>query len=104
MSIIQYPVSIQMSIIQYPVSIQILLSLCLPLQGVIQYEIVGLYPATQYFYIERESGIIRTYGLIKNDPLQLSSYTVSISGISLQCLGQAYRWRRDICYIYIYFT
>ena len=41
------------------------------------YELVGIYPAPQYFLVEANTGIVRTMGNIKNDPLQLLSYTVS---------------------------
>ena len=47
------------------------------LQGQIIYEVIGLYPAQLYFMIERNSGVIKVAGNIKDDPLRLSSYTVS---------------------------
>ena len=38
-----------------------------------------MYPAEHYFTVDANTGVIRTYGDLKNDPLKLMSYTVSMS-------------------------
>ncbi len=48
------------------------------------YEAIGLYPAQLYFSIERNSGVIKVAGNIKEDPLRLSSYTVSVNSFRSQ--------------------
>ena len=50
------------------------------------YEVIGLYPAQLYFMIERNSGVIKVAENIKNDPLRLSSYTVSAPFILIKIL------------------
>ena len=45
-------------------------------QGKIVYEMIGEFPAKKYFFVEKNSGVIRTRGNIKSDPLKLMSYTV----------------------------
>ena len=37
-----------------------------------------MYPAEDYFTVDSNTGVIRTFGDLKNDPLKLMSYTVSI--------------------------
>ena len=46
------------------------------LQGAIRYELLGMYPAERYFTVHKTTGVIRTYGDLKHDPLKLMSYTV----------------------------
>ncbi len=48
-------------------------------QGQMIYEAIGLYPAELYFTVEENSGQIKVIENIKEDPLRLSSYTVSTS-------------------------
>ena len=48
------------------------------LQGTFQYQLIGLYPANQYFSIDGTTGIIRIINQLRNDPLHLMSYTVSL--------------------------
>ena len=40
------------------------------------YEVIGFYPATDYFMVESDSGVVRTIDVLRNDPLKLSSYLV----------------------------
>ena len=47
------------------------------MQGEIVYEVVGLYPAMDYFTVVKNSGVVKINGNIKADPLQLMSYSVS---------------------------
>ena len=56
-----------------------------------QYEMVGLYPAQLYFSVDKDSGVLRVIANLKDDPLRLSSYTVS----------QYYNNRFVIVYIYM---
>lgn len=47
-------------------------------QGEIMYEVVGLYPAMNYFSVVANTGVVKVIGNIKADPLRLMSYTVSL--------------------------
>ena len=60
---------------------------CVCLQGAIRYEFLGMYPAEQYFIVNSKTGVIRTYGDLKHDPLKLMSYTVSTTRDPLKMMG-----------------
>lgn len=46
-------------------------------KGGIQYEMIGLYPAEQFFQMDRDKGVVRIINNLKSDPLRLMSYTVN---------------------------
>ncbi|XP_071105610.1 protocadherin Fat 4-like isoform X2 [Haliotis cracherodii] len=48
------------------------------IEGEIRYGIDGLYPAESFFSIEPQSGVISLQHDIKNEPLQLSRYTLRV--------------------------
>ena len=50
------------------------------------FEMTGLFPASQFFAVERSTGVVRTISSLQNDPLKLFTYTVSSKLYTIQNL------------------
>ena len=47
------------------------------LSGQLVFELTGLYPAAQFFAVDRTSGVVTVTSSLREDPLKLLTYTVS---------------------------